>query len=64
MKAFDYDMGELHHLREPIAPENQPTIRMNQDTRYSAVVLDLSERAEITLPEIENALHWFEKIAE
>jgi hypothetical protein len=51
-------------LREPIAPENQPTIRMNQDTRYSAVVLDLSERAEITLPEIENALHWFEKIAE
>ena len=53
MKAFGYDLGELHHLRDPIAPDNQPTIRMNQDTLYSAVVLDLSEPVEITLPEID-----------
>jgi hypothetical protein len=52
MEAFGYGLGELHHLRDPIAPDNQPTIRMNQDTLYSGLVLDLSEPAEITLPEI------------
>ena len=30
MEAFGYALGELHHLRDPIAPDNQPTIRMNQ----------------------------------
>ncbi len=53
MEAFGYGLGELHHLRDPIAPDNQPTIRMNQDTLYSGLVLDLSEPAEITLPEID-----------
>jgi hypothetical protein len=37
MEAFGYALGELHHLRDPIAPDNQPTIRMNQDTLYSAL---------------------------
>jgi hypothetical protein len=49
MEAFGYALGELHHLRDPIAPDNQPTIRMNQDTLYSALVLDLSEPVEVTL---------------
>jgi hypothetical protein len=53
MEAFGYALGELHHLRDPIAPDNQPTIRMNQDTLYSALVVDLSEPVEITLPEID-----------
>ena len=32
---------------------NQPVIRMNVDTIYSSLVLDLSEPVEITLPEID-----------
>jgi hypothetical protein len=41
MEAFDFGVGELRHLRDPIAPDNQPTIRMNQDTLYSGLLLDL-----------------------
>jgi len=52
MESFGYGLAELHHLRDPIAPDNQPTIRMNQDTLYSGLVMDLSEPVEITLPEI------------
>jgi hypothetical protein len=40
------------HLREPTTPDNQPVIRMNQDTLYSATVVDLSKPATITLPEV------------
>ncbi|CUH46590.1 DUF1214 domain-containing protein [Ruegeria atlantica] len=47
------DVGEVFHLREPTTPDNQPVIRMNQDTLYTAMVLDLSEPVRITLPEIE-----------
>jgi len=53
MKAMGVGVGEVHHLRTPTTPENQPVIRMNQDTLYTAVVLDLSEPVKITLPEIE-----------
>jgi hypothetical protein len=53
MEAFDFGVGELRHLRDPIAPDNQPTIRMNQDTLYSGLLLDLSQPVEITLPEID-----------
>jgi hypothetical protein len=53
MEAFGYDVGELRHLRDPIAPDNQPTIRMNQDTLYTGLLLDLSEPVEVTLPEID-----------
>ncbi|KUJ84683.1 hypothetical protein AVO43_03240 [Microbulbifer sp. ZGT114] len=44
--------GEFTHLREPTTPDNQPVIRMNQDTLYSTTVLDLSKPVEITLPEV------------
>jgi hypothetical protein len=53
MEAFEFGLGELKHLRAPVSPENQPTIRMNQDTLYSGLVLDLSQPVEITLPEID-----------
>ncbi len=53
MAAFDFGVGEVHHVRQPTTPDNQPVIRMNQDTLYTAVVLDLSEPVKITLPEIE-----------
>ena len=47
-------VGELAHQRAPTsASEPQPIIRPNQDTLYSAVVLDLSEPATITLPETD-----------
>ncbi|MFD0979361.1 DUF1214 domain-containing protein [Tropicimonas aquimaris] len=45
-------LGEIAHERQVVsAEEYQPIIRANQDTLYSAVVLDLSEPAKITLPE-------------
>jgi hypothetical protein len=54
MAANDIEIGEFTHFRKPIAAEDpQPVIRANQDTLYSAVVLDLSEPAEIVLPEID-----------
>ena len=53
MAQLGVGLGELAHLREPTTPDNQPVIRMNQDTLYSAVVLDLSEPVDITLPEAD-----------
>jgi hypothetical protein len=52
MKMAGVTIGKFVHLREPTTPDNQPVIRMNQDTLYSATVLDLSEPVTITLPEI------------
>lgn len=52
MEAFGVGFGEFAHLRAPTTPDNQPVIRMNQDTLYSGTVLDLSEPVTIKLPEI------------
>ena len=52
MKGFNLGFDTFFHLREPTTPDNQPTIRMNQDTLYSAMVLDLSKSVKITLPEV------------
>lgn len=52
IKAFHISFGQFLHMREPTTPENQPVIRMNQDTLYSSTVLDLSTPATITLPEV------------
>ena len=51
MEMLDIGLGEMTHLREPTTPEQQPVIRMNQDTLYSATILDLTEPVEITLPD-------------
>jgi hypothetical protein len=53
MKMIGVDFGKFTHLREPTTPDNQPVIRMNQDTLYSATVLDLSKPVTITLPEVD-----------
>jgi hypothetical protein len=45
-------VGRLAHLREPTTPGKDAVIRSNQDTLYSAVVLDSSEPVTLTLPEI------------
>ena len=52
MKTQGMKIGALTHLRQPTTPDNQPVIRMNQDTLYSATVLDLSKPMKLTLPEI------------
>ena len=52
MKMMGIGFGKFTHLRKPTTPDNQPVIRMNQDTLYSATVLDLSKPVTITLPEI------------
>ena len=52
MKAFGMKIGQVVHQREPVTPANQPVIRMNQDALYTSILLDLSEPAEITRPEV------------
>ncbi len=52
LAAFDAKVGELFHLRAPTTPDNQTVIRMNQDTLYSAVILDLSKPVTVTLPDL------------
>ena len=44
-------INRFYHFREPTPVDNQPTIRMNRDTLYSTVVVDISEGATLTLPD-------------
>lgn len=53
MKMVGLKIGAMVHLRAPTTPDNQPVIRMNQDTLYSATILDLSKPVKITLPEVD-----------
>ena len=52
IEAYGLEVGQIVHQRETVDLANQPVIRMNVDTIYSSLVLDLSEPVEITLPEI------------
>ena len=52
MKTQGMKIGTLIHLRAPATTDNQPVIRMNQDTLYSATVLDLSRPVKVMLPEV------------
>ena len=45
-------VNRFYHFREPTPVDNQPTIRMNRDTLYSTVVVDISEGATLTLPDV------------
>lgn len=40
------------HKRQLTPTDNQPVVRMNRDTYYSMVVVDVSEGATITMPDI------------
>ncbi len=44
-------IGRFLHIRQPTQPKYQPVIRMNRDTVYSVVVLDLAEPATIVFPD-------------
>lgn len=45
-------VNQFFHFRAPTPVENQPTIRMNRDTLYSAAVIDISKGATLTLPDV------------
>lgn len=45
-------VNTFFHFREPTPVDRQPTIRMNRDTLYSMAVIDISEGATLTLPEM------------
>ncbi|GGH41611.1 Protein of unknown function [Cribrihabitans marinus] len=44
-------VNKVLNEREPVPVDNQPTIRMNRDTLYSFIVVDISEGATVTLPD-------------
>ena len=52
IKSFGLEVGKIVHQRDMVDLDNQPVIRMQQDTLYSGLLLDLSKPAEVTLPEI------------
>ena len=45
-------VNRFFHFREPTPVDNQPTIAMNRDTLYSMIIVDISEGAVLTLPEV------------
>ena len=45
-------VNRFFHIRAPTPLDKQTIIRMNQDTLYSAVVVDTAKGATITLPEV------------
>lgn len=53
IETFDLQIGQITHLREPMTPDNQSVIRVNQDTIYSSVVLDLTQPVTVTLPDAD-----------
>lgn len=53
IETFNLQFGQVTHLRDPMTPENQSVIRVNQDTIYSSTVLDLSQPAIVTLPDAD-----------
>ncbi|WP_297771138.1 DUF1214 domain-containing protein [uncultured Roseovarius sp.] len=52
--TYQKQAGGVNHVlneREPVPVDDQPTIRMNRDTLYSFIVVDISEGATVTLPD-------------
>jgi len=45
-------INELLHKRALTPTDDQPVVRMNRDTYYSLAVVDVSEGASITMPEV------------
>lgn len=57
--AFQFDralaltggVNKWVHLRQPTPLDQQPVIRMNRDTLYSAAIVDIREGATLTIPD-------------
>ncbi|GAA4825306.1 DUF1254 domain-containing protein [Algivirga pacifica] len=45
-------VNEFLHKRELTPTDEQPVVRMNRDTYYSTAVVDVSEGASVTIPEV------------
>ena len=45
-------INAFFHLRQLTPTDNQPVVRMNRDTYYSMVIVDVSKGASIIMPEI------------
>ncbi len=45
-------VNRFFHFREPTPVDNQPTVRMNRDTLYSAAIINISEGAKLKLPDV------------
>jgi hypothetical protein len=46
-------MNTFYHFRSPTPLDGQTVVRMNRDTLYSAAIVDTSEGATVTLPEVD-----------
>lgn len=44
-------VNRFHHVRVPTPVDQQTVIRMNRDTLYSIAIVDLTEGAELTIPD-------------
>jgi len=51
--AFTGSVNKLRHLRVVADSDNQDVIRMNKDTLYSRIIIDLKEGGSITLPKYD-----------
>ena len=49
--GFSGGVNKWFHLREPTPLDKQTVIRMNRDTLYSAVLVDISKGARLTIPD-------------
>ena len=64
-------VNQWFHYRAPTGVDNQPVIRMNRDTLYSAAIVDISNGASVTLPDagdrymtvmVVNAEHYINRV--
>jgi hypothetical protein len=61
----DGGLGKFHHFREPTPLDHQTVVRMNRDTLYSSLLLDLDAGpATITLPDAQGRFRSMQVINE
>jgi len=51
MLAYSGGVNNWFHIRQPTPLDQQTVIRMNRDTLYSAVIVDISQGATLTMPD-------------
>jgi len=54
MLAYSGGVNKWFHVRQPTPLDQQTVIRMNRDTLYSAVIVDISKGATLTMPDSGN----------
>jgi hypothetical protein len=47
------EINTVVHYRDPVALDSQNVIRMNRDTLYSGVLIDISKGATLTVPDLD-----------